>query len=62
MADRAPGFYWIDNGDGEPEPARWDGEQWTLLGLEVAPADGPIVLSETPIEPGVLHQSQRGSK
>ena len=46
-----PGFYWIQDPDGSPEPAYWGGERWILLGLEGAADDEPIVLSETPITP-----------
>lgn len=48
---RAPGYYWIDPGDGSPEPAYWDGTDWILLGMEGASGDEPVVLSETPITP-----------
>jgi len=38
---RAPGFYWIQDPDGTPEPAQCDGERWILLGMEGAPDDEP---------------------
>ena len=51
--DRVPGFYWIDGGD-EPEPARWDGERWALIGNAQAAVDADVfVVSETPITLGV---------
>ena len=47
--DRVPGFYWVDGGD-EPEPARWDGERWALIGTDKGQDDADVfVVSETPI-------------
>lgn len=51
MNDRTPGFYWIQDSDGSPEPAYWDGTDWILLGMEGVAEDEPVVLSETPITP-----------
>jgi hypothetical protein len=43
---RPSGFYWIEDADGEPEPARWDaeGEFWVLLGTEEGQADAVVTV------------------
>jgi hypothetical protein len=46
--DLQPGYYWVDNGDNEPEPALWDGKGWALLGV-ANPIEVPKLLSPEPI-------------
>jgi hypothetical protein len=44
--DLQPGYYWVDNGDKEPEPALWDGTAWALLGVGHADLENLAASSE----------------